>query len=169
MCALANWPGHIKPGMVDGMMHVVDWYPTLAHLAGASTAKCKPLDGVDQWATISQGARSPRTEVVYNIEPFRAGVRQGEWKLVWKSLLPESVELFNISQDPSEAKNLAAQHPEIVSRLRGRANELAAAGAKPLILLTEFQAIRVRLALPPALPGQDFDLQENDIAAAAHK
>ena len=59
--ALANWPGHIKAGStVNGMMHVVDLYPTLAKLAGASTAKCKPLDGVDVWQTISEGAASPR-------------------------------------------------------------------------------------------------------------
>ncbi len=87
---------------------------------------------------------------------------QQELCMVWKSLLPESVELFNISQDPSEATNVAAWHPEIVSKLRVRANALAAVGAKPLILMTEFQAIRERLAMPPALPGHDFDLQEND-------
>ena len=49
--ACANWPGHIQPGItVDGMIHVVDMYPTLASLAGASTAKCLPLDGLDVWA-----------------------------------------------------------------------------------------------------------------------
>ena len=34
------------------MIHAVDLYPTLAALAGASTAKCKPLDGVNVWGTI---------------------------------------------------------------------------------------------------------------------
>lgn len=43
VCAFANWPGHIKPGTVDELIHAVDLYPTLATLAGASTAKCKPL------------------------------------------------------------------------------------------------------------------------------
>ena len=38
------------------MIHVVDMYPTLADLAGASTAKCKPLDGLDVWDTISANA-----------------------------------------------------------------------------------------------------------------
>src|SRR6202012_4116599 len=33
VCALANWPGHIKPGLtVDGIIHVVDLFPTLAGL-----------------------------------------------------------------------------------------------------------------------------------------
>ncbi len=158
--ALANWPGHIKPGTVEGIIHVVDVYPTLAGLAGASTAKCKPLDGVDQWATISQGKPSPRTEVVYNIEPFRAGIREGDWKLIWRALIPSSVELYNIAQDPSEKKNLAAEYPEKVAALQKRANELAAAGAKPLFLLTEFEAVKKRMGLPPALPGEELSFDE---------
>ena len=39
--ACANWPGHIKPQTVDGIIHAVDIYPTFTTLAGASTAKCK--------------------------------------------------------------------------------------------------------------------------------
>src|SRR5262249_46206271 len=87
---LVNWPGHSPAGkQVPGPVHVVDMYPTLAGLAGASTAKAKqPFDGLDQWAALSTGAASPRTEVVYNIESFRAGVREGNWKLVWKTTLP---------------------------------------------------------------------------------
>src|SRR5436190_6151879 len=66
VCALANWPGHIKAGSVDGLIHAVDIYPTLAALAGASTTKSKPLDGVNVWGTIAEGKPSPRTEIVYN-------------------------------------------------------------------------------------------------------
>ena len=69
-------------------MHVVDMFPTLAGLAGASTDKRKPLDGVNVWSTISESRPSPRQEVVYNIEPFRGGVRQGDWKLIWRTPLP---------------------------------------------------------------------------------
>jgi arylsulfatase A-like enzyme len=88
--ALANWPGHIKPGVVDGLIHVVDMYPTLASVAGASTSKSKPLDGLNVWATISEGKPSPRTEIIYNLEPFRAGIREGDWKLIWRTPLPEA-------------------------------------------------------------------------------
>ena len=161
--ALANWPGRIQPGgVVDGMIHVVDMYPTLAALAGASTARCKPLDGIDVWAAIGEGKPSPRTEVVYNVEPFRAGIREGDWKLVWRVLLPAAVELYNIAQDPSEKTNLAAKYPEKVAALQKRANELGAAMAKPMFLQTEFEAIRKRLATPPALPGEDLYFDEED-------
>jgi arylsulfatase A-like enzyme len=159
--ALANWPGHIPAGVtVNEIIHVVDIYPTLLGLAGGSTAKCKPLDGLDVWAAISQGKPSPRTEVVYNIEPFRAGIRQGDWKLIWRTPLPSGPELYNIAQDPSEKSNLAAQYPEKVAALQKRANELAATMAKPMLLEAEFKAIMQRLHLPPALPGEEFQLEE---------
>jgi arylsulfatase A-like enzyme len=125
VCGFANWPGHIKPGAVDLLIHAVDLYPTLAALAGASTAKCKPLDGVNVWDTIAGGQRSPRTEIIYNVGPFRGAVRQGDWKLVWRTLLPFNVELFNLAEDPSEKNNLAAQHPEKVATLQQRLDELA--------------------------------------------
>ena len=79
-----------KPGEVKEVMHVVDMFPTLAGLAGAAPGKAKPLDGLDVWPTISEGKPSPRQEVVYNIEPFRGGVRQGDWKLIWRTPLPST-------------------------------------------------------------------------------
>jgi arylsulfatase A-like enzyme len=159
--ALANWPGHIKSGTtVDGMIHVVDMYTTVAAIAGASTAKAKPLDGLNVWPTLSEGKPSPRTELIYNIEPFRAGVREGDWKLIWRSPLPSSLELYNIPQDPSEKNNLATQNPDKVAELQKRANEVASTMVKPLFLETEFKATLQRLALPPALPNEQYEFGE---------
>jgi arylsulfatase A-like enzyme len=161
VAALANWPGHIQAGStVDQMIHVVDWYPTLVGLAGGQTGKAKPLDGINVWPTISGGEPSPRKEIVYNVEPFRGAVRQGDWKLIWRTLLPQSVELYNISQDPSEKTNLAAQNPDKVTALQQRANELAAAMAKPMLLQTEVKAMMERLKLPPSLPAELEALDE---------
>ncbi len=160
MVAFANWPGHIKPGTVDGMMHVVDMYPTLATLAGAPLDKGKALDGMDVWRTISENAPSPRTEIVYNIEPFRAGIRDGVWKLVWRTPLPEAIELYNLAQDPAEKSNVAAANPDRVSALKKRAGDLALTAAKPLFLQTEFAAMRERLHMPPAFPGDELQFQQ---------
>ena len=135
VAACANWPGHIKPQTVDGIMHVVDLYPTFAALAGASTAKCKPLDGMNVWNTIAEGKASPRTEVVYNVEPFRGAVRQGDWKLIWRSLIPTSVDLYNLAEDPYEKNNVAAAHPDKVAAMQERLNALGKESAKPLALM----------------------------------
>jgi arylsulfatase A-like enzyme len=139
VAALANWPGQIKAQTVDGLLHAVDLYPTLAALAGASTAKCKPLDGVNVWSTIAEGRPSPRTEVVYNVEPFRGAVRQGDWKLIWRSLIPTSVDLYNLAEDPSETNNLAAAHPDKVVAMQARIEALGRDAAKPLALMYVFK------------------------------
>ncbi|MCE9520285.1 MAG: sulfatase-like hydrolase/transferase, partial [Verrucomicrobia bacterium] len=135
VAACANWPGHIKPQTVDGIIHAVDMYPTLAALAGASTAKCKPLDGVNVWDTIAEGKPSPRTEVIYNVEPFRGGLRQGDWKLIWRTLIPTSVDLYNLAEDPYEKNNVAATHADKVAAMQERLNTLGKESAKPLALM----------------------------------
>ncbi len=155
VCALANWPGRIKAGQVDGIIHAVDVYPTLAALAGASTSKCKPLDGVNVWSTIAEGRPSPRSEVVYNIEPFRGAVRQGSWKLIWRTMLPSSVDLYDLSKDPSEQTNLAASNPEKVLELQKRLDVLAAEAAKPLFLVDQFKVVMKNMNGEPVLPIEE--------------
>lgn len=159
--AFANWPGQLQPGTTaTGLMHVVDWYPTLLRLAGGDSAKAKPLDGMDLWGMLSQGQPSPRTEIVYNVEPFRAAVRQEDWKLVWRTTLPSSVELFNLAEDPSEQRNLASQYPDKVTALQARLNELATQAAKPLLLEVGFKSLMQQFHLPPAFPAEEYDFSQ---------
>ncbi len=137
------------------MVHAVDIYPTLAALAGASTTKCKPLDGVNVWETISAGKPSARSEIVYNVEPYRGAVRQGDWKLVWKTLLPSSVELYNLAKDPSEQHDLAGANAERVVTLQARLNALAKESAKPLFLVDQFKVVMKNMKGEPVLPTDE--------------
>jgi len=133
--ALASWPGRIKPGtVVDEPIHIVDMYPTLAGLAGASVEKAKALDGVDVWPTLAEGKPSPREEVVYGIEPFRGAIRKGRWKLVWKTTLPSKTELFDLASDPSEKTNVAEANPQVVAELEKEIEAQARAGVPPLLM-----------------------------------
>ncbi|MBI1370975.1 MAG: sulfatase-like hydrolase/transferase [Planctomycetes bacterium] len=160
VCAAANWPGHIQPGLtVNGLIHAVDMYPTLAHLAGASTDKCKPLDGLDVWAAISQNDPSPRQEIVYNVEPFRGAIREGDWKLIWRTMLPSSVDLYNLKDDPSEKTNLAADHPDKVTEMQLRINALAKDAAKPLFLMTQMKVVMKNMNGEPLMPGEDVNYE----------
>ena len=49
---------------------------------------------------------------------------------------------------------MAAANPDKVAALEKRANELAATLTKPLLLEAEFEAMKERLSLPPALPDE---------------
>jgi arylsulfatase A-like enzyme len=146
VCAMANWPSRIKSGDVGGMIHVVDMYPTLAALAGAKLEKNKPLDGSDVWEVISEGKPSPRTELVYNVDPMAGAVRNQDWKLVWTAALPQRVELFDLRADKSETTNLADKNPDIVKALQERITGLAKEMAPPMLLM---EAIRLTFGAPP--------------------
>jgi len=135
VAALANWPGKIKPGStINQPMHIVDWYPTLAQLAGAKADPNKPLDGVNVWPALTGGKIPYRNEVVYGIEPFRAAIRQGDWKLVWQTALPSRVELFNLAKDPGEKTNLADQNRGMIDKLQQRVEVLYQNAKFPLFI-----------------------------------
>jgi len=155
VCAFANWPGRIKAQEVDGLIHAVDLYPTFAYLAGASTAKSKPLDGINVWNTIARGETSPRTEFFYNIEPFRAAMRLGNWKLIWRTILPTSTDLYNLAEDPSEKNNLSAMYPEKVTAMQERLNAAAKEASKPLFLIDQFNLIMRNMNGEPVMPIEE--------------
>lgn len=140
VCAAAAWPGHIQPGgTVSAPMHMVDWYPTLLKLAGASLEQKLPLDGLDIWPSITEGKPSPHEEILLNAEAKCGAIRVGDWKLVLNGAAGGSgnkksgqrVELFNLAEDPNEKQNLAAEQPEKVQALRARYDALAAQAVPP--------------------------------------
>lgn len=153
--ALANWRGHIKPGsVVNQPMHIVDWYPTLTGLAGAKSDPKKPLDGMNVWPALAGGKIAIRNEVVYGIEPFRAALRQGDWKLVWRTVLPSQAQLFNLAKDPGEKNNLAEQQPEMVSKLQQQIEQRSREAVTPLFLKESWGAAWSVLASSVATPEE---------------
>jgi arylsulfatase A-like enzyme len=153
VAAFAKWDGPIKPGaIVSAPLHMVDWYPTLLKLAGASLDQKLPLDGRDIWPTITQGAPSPHDAILINTTPRNGAVRMGDWKLVLNGGVPDEgaaapaggkkgkkaaavptdgVELFNLADDPNETNNLAAKHPDKVKELRARLEAFAKQAVPP--------------------------------------
>ncbi len=153
--SLINWAGKIKPATINETIHVVDLFPTLVKLAGGKLEGGFPLDGLDMWPTLGEGAPSPRKEVVYNIEMFRGALRQGDWKLFWRATLPSKIELFDLAADPAEKDNVAAQNPARVADLQRRVLELSGQMAKSLFLTAAFQAFQSKPEAPMALPNED--------------
>ena len=125
VASLINWPGKIKPAKIDQPMHVVDMFPTLVKLAGGTPDKGPALDGLDLWPTIADGKPSPRQEVVYNVEMFRGAVRNGDWKLFWRTTLPSRNRTLRPRQgsvgeeqrrrtEPGSGRAIAEAYPDAV-------------------------------------------------------
>jgi arylsulfatase A-like enzyme len=147
VAACAAWEGHIKPGTaIHEPLHIVDWYPTLLKLAGASLEQKVPLDGKDALATIAEGKPSPHEDILLNTTPNNGAIRVGDWKLVLNGGAGEeggeaaarpkrnaapTVELFNLKDDLSEKTNLAARHPDKVKELRARYDTYARQAVAP--------------------------------------
>ncbi len=134
--AFATWPGTLEAGSeTKELMHIVDWYPTLLALAGAPLEQKLTLDGTNVWPAIAAGRPSPRTQILHNLTPTEAAIRDGAWKLIThrgRNQSEERVELFNIDTDPNEQKNLAETIPPKVADLQ---ELLATYRPMPLTLL----------------------------------
>ena len=160
--AFATWAGHIKPGsVVKEPLHMVDWHPTLAKLAGGEIKSALQLDGHDAWPTITADAPSPHSFILLNTTPNNGAIRVGDWKLIVAGNVSDSeeeaeapaaakengkgakktqkkknqapkIELFNLKNDPNEKNNLADQQPDRVAELRAKLNELAGQAVPPL-------------------------------------
>lgn len=148
VAAFATWDGHIAAGKTNTEpMHIVDWYATLVKLCGAKVEQKLPVDGLDVWPTLTQGKPSPHTAILLNTTPSTGAVRVGDWKLVVKNGNDDpdggptknpnknSVELFNLKDDPYEKTNLAEKNPgkvkELQATLAGFAKQAAAPKTKP--------------------------------------
>ncbi|MBA4190514.1 MAG: arylsulfatase [Planctomycetaceae bacterium] len=131
VASCATWEGQIKPGStITEPMHMVDWYPTLLKLSGSKVEQKLPVDGLDIWPTLTAGKPSPHDSILLNTTPNTGAVRASDWKLVIKTGVDdpdggatkknntESIELFNLKDDPFEKTNLAEKNPEKVKELR---------------------------------------------------
>jgi len=115
-----NWPAKLKPRVVNEPLDMVDVMPTMLALAGGKASPEKPLDGKDIWATVAEGRPSPHEDILVNVEAFRGAIIKGKWKLVKIALLPGKTELFDLTADPGEKTDVAAQNPEVVRDLESR-------------------------------------------------
>ncbi|XP_004612825.1 arylsulfatase J [Sorex araneus] len=61
------------------LLHITDWYPTLVSLADGRLDEDTQLDGYDVWETLSEGLRSPRVDILHNIDPVYTKARRGSW------------------------------------------------------------------------------------------
>jgi arylsulfatase A-like enzyme len=127
---LVRWPGHVPAGRVsDAIFATIDFLPTFGRLAGYAPPGDRIIDGVDQTdLLLGRSERGARDHFHYFSKNELHAVRQGPWKLVLpdrkayyayvKDRGTSDIELYHLGNDIGETKNVAAENPAIVDRLR---------------------------------------------------
>ncbi len=131
---LVRWPGIVPSGKTDKetILSSIDMFPTLCQIAGAKPASVA-LDGIDRSAALRGTPSASRDRPLmweYGRNPKFFGypkgpddrspnlaIREGHWKLLVNAD-GQGAELYDVSQDPGEKNDVAAQHPAEATRLQ---------------------------------------------------
>ena len=127
---IISWPNGLSAqGEVrDKFVHVIDLMPTLLEVAGVERPDTymgqpqKPVEGRSFMANLRAGDAATRTGQYYELGGNRA-YEDERWRLVaqhrrGQPLEDDVWELYDLTSDPNESRDLAAQHPDQVARLK---------------------------------------------------
>ncbi|NUQ65258.1 MAG: sulfatase-like hydrolase/transferase [Pirellulales bacterium] len=125
---IVRWPVRVKPGKVNSPVQITDWMPTLCRLAGYRPSQDLKWDGMDVAMLLLDQRDLPERPIYAVAAGWQArSLRLGDWKLlVHGKGDSRKIELFNLVQDPGEAKNLAEKEKDRVKRLLGFMDQVAA-------------------------------------------
>ncbi len=118
------WPKGINPKLagtvVHDVSHLIDLMPTVVEVAAAtypetaSDTAIHPMEGVSL-RPIFEGKPLERSGPIFWEHMGNKAIRYGKWKLVAKHDQPW--ELYDISADRAESRNLVKQEPEVTKQL----------------------------------------------------
>ncbi len=125
-----KWPGHIKPGSKsETMVSHLDLLPTAAAAAGADLPSDRVIDGVNLLPLLEAAPEVPR--VIFWRDGHYQAVQVAGWKLQTADR-PNKTWLFNLNEDPTEQKDLAAEMPDKVAELKALIAKHNATQREPL-------------------------------------
>ena len=122
---IVRWPGKISQGQVsDLLFYQPDMLETIAELAGVQ--KIPDNDGLSIAPTLlgAEAAGHPQQQHEYLYWEYgsQTAVRVDNWKAI-RPRADKDWELYDLSQDVSEANNIAAQHPALLAKVEKYASQ----------------------------------------------
>lgn len=134
------WPGHMQRGLRSAaFVPNTDHFPSLLQAAGLPLAPAHHLDGYSYLGLLRRSAArnerefvwySPRPRPQQTADTASAAIRVGQWKFVRNYDPSKPDELFDLSVDPGENRNLTVSEPQRAVSLRVRLEQwLSSIGA----------------------------------------
>lgn len=126
---IARWPHAIAPeragAVIDTPVHVIDFLPTFADLAGVDYRRHFPeepaIDGLSLRSIFTGGAALDRKRLFFEFANEEFAVLDYPWKIVSVNRSPWR--LFHMGDDRTESRDLARQQPERVQELSAAYNQ----------------------------------------------
>ncbi len=124
---IVRWPGKVAAGTVnDHQLAFYDLMPTFCDIAGIENyetryanpaAENDSFDGLSFYPTLTGEGEQQAHEFLYweFSETNMMGLRMGNWKMVVKQ---GNCKLFDLATDLHEDTDVAAQHPEVVAKMK---------------------------------------------------
>jgi arylsulfatase A-like enzyme len=139
---LVRWPAQVKPAVSAALIGQFDFLATFAEITGATVPAGMGEDSVSFLPVLLGAKESVRQGIVSQSINGSFAIREGNWKLLlsagsagWSSPKPgpeeaglPSVQLYDLSKDPGERKNLQAEFPERVASMKAELEKLIARG-----------------------------------------
>jgi arylsulfatase A-like enzyme len=137
---VVRWPARVKPGTSDALVCQVDLLASLAALAGAALSADAGPDSLNVLPALLGESKSGRDHLVEQAGVL--AIRQGTWKLIpgrggapaakkAKKAGPAGPELYDLSADLGESRNVAAEHAERVKAMTDLLEKIRADGRSP--------------------------------------
>ena len=135
---IAWWPGHVPAGSVnDAVAGTIDLLPTFVSLAGGTMPATPVIDGRDITSILLGQSKESAREAHYYFSGYDLqAVRQGRWKLALApqsegmgkqaAKTPPGLRLYDLDAEIGEQTDVAAQHPDIVAKLKALAEKMSA-------------------------------------------
>lgn len=120
------WPGTIQPNVITDLGATLDLLPTVATLSGAKLPEELKLDGFDLTPVLKQASPSPRRDMIYywgtDVYAVRVGPHKAHFrtKSNFTDTSPTTHEiplLYNLEFDPSESRDIASEHPDVIQTI----------------------------------------------------
>jgi len=123
---IASWPGRVKASsQSERTIGAEDCLPTILELLGLDDRVPAGVDGLSFAPTLLGKKQKERPFLYREFSGYggQQAVWVGKWKGVRQKMLrkkkdPLEIELYDLSADISESRNLAAEQPSVVAKIR---------------------------------------------------